>query len=169
MSEVFKTRRDIEDYFSGDTIECLICHHRFKRLHGHLAAKHAMTVDDYKTQFGLPWTRGLTSATSLANSGWTEERKAKARKVAQRSQFFKFAHFASRRELAPFAKTEAIEHLGINPEAFGDKFDEQLRTLLAKGLGSRTVARVLRVGRTTVLRRIRKWGVKKMQGRARVR
>jgi hypothetical protein len=46
-----------------------------------------MAVDEYKRRFGLPWTRGLISATSLANSGWTDERKAKAREVAEKSQF----------------------------------------------------------------------------------
>ena len=54
----------------------------FKRLHRHLAAKHNLSTDHYKKQFGLAWTRGLTSATSLAKSGWTDERKAKARELA---------------------------------------------------------------------------------------
>jgi hypothetical protein len=88
----FKTRAEVERYFDGDTIECLMCRRHFKRLHTHLAAKHGVTVEEYKRRFGLPWTRGLTSASSLANSGWTEERKAKAQKVAQKSQFFKLAH-----------------------------------------------------------------------------
>src|SRR5215467_7493629 len=74
--QVFKTRRYVEHYFSGDTIECLICGRHFKRLHRHLGAKHNLSADHYKKQFGLAWTRGLTSATSLAKSGWTEERKA---------------------------------------------------------------------------------------------
>jgi hypothetical protein len=43
----FKTRRDIACYFGGNTIECLICGRRFKRLHTHLAAKHGMAADDY--------------------------------------------------------------------------------------------------------------------------
>jgi hypothetical protein len=63
------------------------------------------------------WTRGLTSATSLANSGWTDERKAKARKLAQKSRFFDLAHSTPRRELAPFLKTEAVEHLGVNAKS----------------------------------------------------
>jgi hypothetical protein len=130
---VFRTRREIERYFGGDTIECLICGRHFKRLHTHLAAKHGMAVDEYKRRFGLPWTRGLTSATSLANSGWTDERKAKAREVAEKSQFFKFAHLTARRELAPFLKAEAIEHLGVNAKAVGKKFDERVRALAAKG------------------------------------
>jgi predicted transcriptional regulator len=81
----FKTRREIELYFRGDTIECLMCGRHFKRLQMHLAAKHGVAADEYKSRFGLPWTRGLTSAASLANSGWTGERKAKARKLARKS------------------------------------------------------------------------------------
>jgi len=155
--QAFKTRRDIERYFSGDTIECLICGRHFKRLQTHLAAKHGMAADDYKKRFGLPWTRGLTSATSLANSGWTDERKVKARKLARKSRFFKLAHLTPRRELAPFLKAEAVEHLGINATAFGEKFDAQVRVLAEKGLSIRAIARVLKVAHTTVLERVRLW------------
>jgi ROS/MUCR transcriptional regulator protein len=155
--QAFKTRRDIERYFSGDTIECLICGRHLKRLQTHLAAKHGMAADDYKKRFGLPWTRGLTSATSLANSGWTDERKVKARKVARKSRFFKLAHLTPRRELAPFLKAEAVEHLGINATAFGEKFDAQVRVLAEKGLSIRAIARVLKVAHTTVLERVRLW------------
>jgi ribosomal protein S11 len=151
----FKTRRDIARYFGGDTIKCLICGRHFKRLHTHLAAKHGMAADDYKKRFGLPWTRGLTSATSLANSGWTNERKAKARKLARKSRFFDFAHSTPRRELAPFLKTEAVENLGVNAKAFGEKFDARVRALAQKGLSIRAIARVLKVAHTTVLERIK--------------
>jgi hypothetical protein len=115
-----------------------------------------MAADDYKKRFGLPWTRGLTSATSLANSGWTDERKAKARKLAQKSRFFDLAHSMPRRELAPFLKTEAVEHLGVNAQAFGGKFDARVRALAQKGLGIRAIARVLKVAHTTVLERIKR-------------
>jgi len=149
----FRTRRDIEGYFSGDTIECLICGRHFKRLQTHLATKHGVAADDYKMRFGLPWTHGLTSAVSLANSGWTDERKAKARKLARRSRFFKLAHLTPRRELAPFLKAEAVEHLGVNAKAFGKKFDLHVRALAEKGLSIRAIARVLKVSHTTVLKR----------------
>ena len=141
---VFKTRRDIERYFGGDTIECLICGRHFKRLQTHLAAKHDMAADDYKKWFGLPWTRGLTSATSLTNSSWTDERKAKARNIARKSRFFDLAHLTPRRELALFLKTEAMEHLGVNAKAFGEKFDARVRALAQKGLRIRAIARVLK-------------------------
>jgi ROS/MUCR transcriptional regulator protein len=153
----FKKRPDIERYFSGNRIECLICGRHFKRLQTHLAAKHGMAADDYKKRFGLPWTRGLTSATSLADSGWTDERKVKARKLARKSRFFKLAHLTPRRELAPFLKAEAVEHLGINATAFGEKFDAQVRVLAEKGLSIRAIARVLKVAHTTVLERVRLW------------
>src|SRR5271170_1752534 len=91
-SPFFQTRREVERYFSGKTIKCLLCGRQFRRLWGHLAAKHDMTVDDYRWQFGLPWSRGLTSAASSAASGWSPARKKKARKVAQQSRFFELAH-----------------------------------------------------------------------------
>ena len=153
----FKTRREVERYFDGDTIECLLCGQHFKRLQTHLAAKHEMTADQYKRQFGLPWTRGLTSATSFANSGWTDERKAGAQKLAEQSRFFELAHLATRREVAPFLKVEAIEHLGVNAKAFGEKFDLRVRALAQKGLSSRAIARVLKVAHSTVLDRIKRW------------
>ena len=150
---VFRTRREIERYFGGDTIECLICGRHFKRLHTHLAAKHGMAVDEYKRRFGLPGTRGLTSATSLANSGWTDERKAKARKLARKTRFFRLAHLTPRRELAPFLKTEAVEHLGVNAKPFRAKFDAQVRALAKQGLSVRGIARALKVAHSTVLER----------------
>jgi ROS/MUCR transcriptional regulator protein len=153
---VFKTRREIERYFSGDTIECLICGRHFRRLQTHVAAKHGVPADEYKTRFGLPWTRGLTSAASLANSGWTDERKAKARKLARQSQFFKFAHLKPRREVAPFLKAEAIEHLGVNAKGFGEKFDLRVRALAEMGLSKRAIARRLNVAHSTVLKRAKR-------------
>lgn len=153
----FKTRAEVERYFDGDTIECLMCRLHFKRLQTHLAARHGVSVEEYKRRFGLPWTRGLTAAASRANSGWTEERKAKARKVARKSQFFKLAHLSPRRELAPFLKAEAIENLGANAEAFGEEFDERVRALAAKGHGIRAIARMLKVAHTTVLERVKPW------------
>jgi hypothetical protein len=150
----FKTRREIERYFSGNTIECLLCGRHFKRLQTHLAAKHDMTADEYKERFGLPWTRGLTSAASVANSGWTNERKARAQRLARQSRFFELAHMAPRREVAPFLKTEAIKHLGANAKGLGDKFDLRVRALVEKGLSIRAIARILKVAHSTILDRV---------------
>ena len=129
----FKTRRDIERYFGGKTIECLFCGQRFRRLGGHLAAKHEMSVDEYRTRFGLPWTRGLTSAALAASSGWTDKRKAKARRLARINRFFERAHLTRRRAPAPFLKTEAIQNLGKHAVGFGKAFERRVRALFDKG------------------------------------
>ena len=130
---VFKTRRDIERYFAGKTIECLLCGRRFRRLWMHLVAKHGMSANEYRERFGLPWTRGLTSAASAASSGWTEKRKAKARQLARRTQFFKRAHLAPRRSFAPSQKMEAIRHLGINPRTLTRRLRNACALCLIEG------------------------------------
>jgi ROS/MUCR transcriptional regulator protein len=162
----FETRREIDRYYSGKTIECLLCGRRFRRLVFHLVAKHDMTAAEYKSQFGLPWTRGLTSASSHANSGWTEERKTKASKAARRTRFFKFAHKGGRRrEPAPFLKKEAVQNLGGRATGFGKKFEKRVRALFDKGLLDREIAEVLGVNRMTVNLRTRHWRKGKRSGR----
>jgi hypothetical protein len=152
------TRRDIERYFSGKTIECLLCGRRFQRLVFHLFAKHDMTAADYKGQFGLPWTRGLTSSVSHANSGWTDQRRAAASKAARKTRFFKFAHQVNeRRELAPFLKREAVQHLGERGVGFGKAFDKRVWRLFEKGLIDADIARTLGVNRMTVNLRTKHW------------
>jgi predicted transcriptional regulator len=154
----FRTRRDIERYFGGKTIECLLCGRRFRRLVFHLFAKHDMTAADYKSQFGLPWTRGLTSAVSHANSGWTDQRRARASKAARKTRFFEFAHQRNeRRELAPFLKMEAVQHLGKRGVGFGEVFDRRVRRLFENGLIDADIARILRVNRMTVNLRTKHW------------
>jgi hypothetical protein len=154
---VFRTRRQVERYFGGKTIKCLLCGRRFGRLSFHLAAKHGVTTDDYKSRFGLPWHRGLTSALSHANSGWNDDRKAKASKVARRTQFFKFAPLAARRELAPFLKVEAVRHLGANAAGFGKGFESRVRALFERGLTDATIAQALNVNKMTVNLRTKHW------------
>jgi len=153
----FRTRRQVERYFGGKTIKCLLCGKRFGRLSFHLAAKHDVTTDDYKSRFGLPWHRGLTSALSHANSGWNDDRKRKASKVARCTRFFKFAPLAPRRELAPYLKVEAIRHLGANAAGFGKRFESRVRALFERGLTDAAIAQALDVNKMTVNSRTKRW------------
>jgi ROS/MUCR transcriptional regulator protein len=153
----FRSRREVNRYFGGRTIQCLICGKRFGRLSFHLAAKLAMTTDEYKSRFGLPWTRGLTSAQSHANSGWTEARRVTAGELARKSQFFKYAHPAARREAPEFLKVETLKNLGPNARGFGKQFDSRLRSLFSQGLTDAAIAKALAVNRMTVNRRTRQW------------
>ena len=153
----FRTRQQVNRYLGGRTIQCLICGKRFGRLSFHLAAKHDMTTDDYRSRFGLPWTRGLTSARSRANSGWTEARKAEASKLARKSQFFKHAHPSMRRDLPEFLKRETQKNLGPNAAGFGKRFESRVRALFAQGLTDAVIAKALNVNRMTVNRRTKAW------------
>jgi hypothetical protein len=154
----FQTRGEVERYFGGKTITCLICGGRYGRLSYHLAAKHEMTTDEYKSRFGLPWSRGLISARSLANSGWDNKRKAKARRLARKTKFFKFAHSTKRRrKLAPFLKAEALKHLGTHAVGFGRKFEARVWTLFQRGLADAAIAEILDVNTMTVNRRTKHW------------
>jgi hypothetical protein len=153
----FETRQAIDRYFSHKTITCLLCGKRFRRLSFHLAAKHAMTTDEYKGEFGLPWTRGLTSADSHRHSGWTAARRAKASKQARKSQFFKLAHPAPRRDDALFVKRERIKHLGTRAAGFGPAFERRVLALFKRGLTDGAIARALKVNRMTVNLRSKRW------------
>lgn len=134
MRRPFRTRREVERYFSGKTIQCLLCGRRFGRLSFHLAAKHGLTSDHYKARFGLPWRRGLSSAESNANSGWNEKRKKEAVKLARKTQCFKFAH-PSRRESAPFLGVQALKHLGANVSALASDLSRACGRYFGDGFG----------------------------------
>ena len=58
--EVFKTKKEVDEYFSKDRIQCLLCGKRYKKLGGaHLQIIHDITEDEYREKYGLPYTRGL--------------------------------------------------------------------------------------------------------------
>ena len=58
----FTTEQEIADYFAGDRIVCLLCGQMKRNLVAHVLRIHDVTEADYKARFGLPWSRGLTSA-----------------------------------------------------------------------------------------------------------
>jgi hypothetical protein len=159
----FETQEQIKRYFNGATIECLMCGRRFRRLGNHLAAIHGIGVDDYRYRFGLPWSRGLTSAASRTKSGWNAERKEKAREIAQKSRFFDFARLSGRREPPPSIKTQAVQNLGQHALGFGEAFDAAVIRLFQNGLTDSAIARLLNVERHTVAKRTRQWRRRKLK------
>lgn len=60
------TSEQIESYFSGDTIICLMCGKNYRNVGIHLSAVHQMTPREYKDRYGLPYSRGLISDESKA-------------------------------------------------------------------------------------------------------
>jgi predicted transcriptional regulator len=67
----FQTREQVDEYLSGETVECLICGRRFNGLHMHLKFKHGIRDDDYRQRYGIPLSRSLTSVTYRAKAATT--------------------------------------------------------------------------------------------------
>jgi hypothetical protein len=109
----------------------------------------------------------LEKRVSVASSGWTDERKAKARKLARKNRFFERAHLTRRRAPAPFLKAEAIQNLGKHAVGFGKAFERRVRALFDKGLTDAAIARALDVGRATVTYRTMHWRKRKRERRLR--
>lgn len=55
----FQCMEAIEQYFSGNSIQCLECGYYFSALPRHLTGAHEMSADEYREAHGIPWNRGL--------------------------------------------------------------------------------------------------------------
>jgi hypothetical protein len=110
----FKTLAQVDLYFGGRTIKCLLCGQRFQRLGSHLRHVHTLTADEYRAQFGLPWTRSLTATPSRQRSGqtWNFNRRREAQKIAKQTRFFETAHAKPRRDSPQCVKRTWIKNLG---------------------------------------------------------
>ena len=63
----FETKEEVDEYFSGEKIECLECGKMFFSLGNHITRIHHISVDEYKTKYGLPATRGLAGTIAYKN------------------------------------------------------------------------------------------------------
>ncbi|MFO1067973.1 MAG: MucR family transcriptional regulator [Geminicoccaceae bacterium] len=55
---------EVDAYLDSDPIPCLLCGHSFKVLARHLQHIHAMTPDQYRERYGLPYSIGLAAVSS---------------------------------------------------------------------------------------------------------
>jgi len=62
----FTTAKQVDDYLAGDRVKCLICGRSFKMLSAHIWQKHDMSADDYREEFGIPWSRSLSGKATQA-------------------------------------------------------------------------------------------------------
>lgn len=60
LNRPFETIAEIDEYFSGNLIQCLECGHMYRALGYHLKS-HGMNADEYKEKYGIPWGYGLIS------------------------------------------------------------------------------------------------------------
>jgi hypothetical protein len=75
--EIFKTREQVEDYFSGDKIVCLLCGKEFKSLQSHLKV-HGVGAEEYKERYSLPKSVGLCGKASRLKRRDVTVRRRKA-------------------------------------------------------------------------------------------
>lgn len=81
------TKAEVERYFSGEKIECLICGKLFMALATHLIRVHSMDVDEYKEMFNLPWGHGLVcSATKRKQANALKKRIDNGEKSLQKTK-----------------------------------------------------------------------------------
>ena len=64
MNKPFTTSDQVQEYHSGDRIQCLVCNRWYKGLAAHLKA-HDMGQDEYRKAFNIPNTFPLMSAASI--------------------------------------------------------------------------------------------------------
>jgi hypothetical protein len=117
------TADEVDAYFSGDTITCLLCGRGLRRLASHLPAIHQVSEDDYRKMYGLPWSRGLTSADSRARYSASVKAKIDAGLMPQLGrQDMSVLITAPRRPRQPFhnEKTVAIERAVVNAPVYDD-------------------------------------------------
>ncbi len=60
----FQTKEEVDEYFSHEKIQCLLCGRWFRSLSTHLRLFHDEHVDSYRATYGRPWWRGLSGTKS---------------------------------------------------------------------------------------------------------
>jgi len=55
----FSTMKELQNYFEENELTCLLCGKPCVQLVAHIGPAHGLSADDYKEQFGIPWTYGL--------------------------------------------------------------------------------------------------------------
>jgi predicted transcriptional regulator len=58
----FQTLEEVENYLSGDKIQCLLCGKWFIALGQHIAKSHDISIPEYKVKFNIPHSYGLIGA-----------------------------------------------------------------------------------------------------------
>lgn len=97
------SKREIDEYFSNDLIQCLICGKSYRRLARHLIL-HDLVEDEYRDLYGLPYRTGLNG--KLAHAAYSsamckrikegyqmpnlDEARAKAHRAAKHARFQPF-------------------------------------------------------------------------------
>jgi hypothetical protein len=130
----FRTKTEIDNYFAGNKVQCLICGKLFKALPQHLERTHDITADDYREQYGLPWKRGLCG---VGTSEKLSKNMLQRRKQGFRAPIEKICKNTGRRNRRPDqpflvkAKRDSLKPVIEKLRKYADK---DYRNVLAKML-----------------------------------
>jgi hypothetical protein len=117
----FKTREEIDHYFCGDRITCLLCGHSFRSLPKHLFEVHNLSGDEYRSMYGLPYSRGLVcgeTRDTMADLGSIRFDENKAKMAPAYARQFQTGKEISGRPMQPFVKSERVVYGPSDYEEF---------------------------------------------------
>ena len=106
---------EVEEYFKGEKLTCLLCGHLFFDLGQHLTAHHKIKIDDFKEAYGLPFSKGLLGAklrarrVVLGKANYQRNKVKWAPYVGKRSDNFKNCRISQNRRL--HASRNINEHI----------------------------------------------------------
>lgn len=132
----FTTGEELSAYFDADKITCLLCGRQYTQLANHVIGGHGIPADDYKAQFGIPWSYSLIGKSLKDRFSQHIRTRIKTGKwlPASRESIEKM-HAASRHRrpiVAAVAETHRRRCLAMRgrSERFGPKeFEEYLRRI----------------------------------------
>ncbi len=108
--EKFKSKEEVDSYFAGERIQCLLCGRWFKWISGmHLGHIHGISSDAYKEMFGLPWKRGLLGTLARKKKSKVTKRLRAEGKLTNASEVFRKCNCSPRRPHQPYEKDHAVK------------------------------------------------------------
>jgi len=133
----FENKKEIDSYFAGNKIQCLLCGKRFKALPQHLERTHDITADDYRERYGLPWRRGLCgTGTSKKLSRNMHERLKKGFRPPIEAAQRKSVKAMKRQDQPFFVKVKA-DNMKIGCDKIKKYTDQDFKNVLAKMLNEK--------------------------------
>lgn len=133
----FQTKAEIDRYFAGDKVRCLLCGKTYKALHGHLIRAHDVTPDDYRERYGLPWRRGLCGVSTSERLSTSMLRRRQEGFSPDMQAALEEAWRAERRQDQPFFAGVGADNLKPIIEKITKYADKDFKNVLVRMLNEK--------------------------------
>jgi len=134
---------EVESYFKGDRLVCLRCGKPFRKLGVHLLKIHAMSVDDYRGLYGLPWREGLAGEHCKLLHSQNAKATIKAGKnfgIGGATEMWRLAILAPQRKRAAYNRELAMRNVGA--EEYPPEMFDKVLNLMRSGTLPYEVAKI---------------------------